>query len=794
MIRFIISSLLWFSVTFTFANNEAYFPADKKEYLEKLKIFMTQSKQEAMLKVYDDYEALFNTGKFNDTEFEATLEILNQMHTNKLKASPYFKDYLISITEIKKQTKLSGHYDDLHVVLNGILNDIKSRNFKPTKVYLQFTAAFFKDLSLHATSNWKVESESFELKYESPKAFVEFPKVRLTCERKGENITITDAAGEYYPITKTFKGNKGKTYWRNDGMKEVHCLLTDYNIDITKMAYAANQAQLVYKHFFKDILLDGKFVDKVVVANKSSKSNYPKFESNDVFVKINNLGAGIQLNAGFKLHGSTLYGIGNSKQKALLTLYDDQHQLIYKAAANEFAINPGERVIAEKVTSVIYADQDSIYHPSVKIDFNIELKELSLTRDKRGGGQNPFLSTYHQINIDSDKLKWYINDGSIIVGEKKLSTDKSGKRVRFESMEYFDEVEYRRLQSVSNTNPIALLKIVCKEQGSNILDANVIAKKMTPKFSTTNIKTMLFDLVALGFINYDIENEVVVVTDKLFHYADAAQKKKDYDNLKLISDTDEHNAIITLNSQDVQINGIKKFELSKTQRVGMKPLKEQVTFAKNRDLTFDGDLFAGYTILNGKDFEFKYDKFQINLDSVRFFDVFVQDGTYDSEHRANAISIASRIEHLQGVLLIDAPANKSGKEDIDIFPALKVKNSPRVFYDLKTTQDSAYTREHFYFELNPFSLNALDKLEKKHLNFKGNLNSADIFPTIKETLVLNEEDASLGFNTTTDTEGLSMYLDKGNYVGEIELSNQGLLGKGEISYLTCSVKSDTITF
>ncbi len=794
MLRLIFTSFLIVCFSFMFANNEDYFPADKKEYLEKLKVFMTQSKQESMLNVYDNYEALFNNGKFNDEEFEATLEVLNQMHTNKLKASPYFKDYLISITEIKRQSSMSSHYENFHIVLNKVFDDIKGRNFKPTKVFLQFTAAFFKDLSLHASSNWKVQSENFELKYEANKALVIFPKLRLTCERKNESITITDAAGKYYPIEKSFKGTEGKTYWRNDGMKEVHCLLSDYNIDIAKMTYQANKAQLVYKHFFKDILMEGKLVDKVVVANKSSKASYPKFESNDVFVKINNIGNGIKLHAGFKLHGSTLYGIGNSKQKATLTLYDAQQKLIYKAVANEFAINPGESVLAEKVTSVIYADQDSIYHPSVKIDLNIKSNELNLTRDKRGGGQNPFLSTYHQLNIDSDKLKWFINDGAIIVGEKKLSTDKSGKRVRFESMEYFDEVEYRRLQSVSNINPIALLKVVCKEQGTNTLDANVIAKKMNPKFSITNIKTMLFDLVALGFINYDIENEVVIVTDKLFHYADAAQKKKDYDNLKLVSDTDEHNAILTLSSQDVLVNGIKKFELSKTQRVGMKPFGEQVTFSKNRDLTFDGELFAGFTLLKGKDFEFMYDKFQISLDSVRYFDVFVQDGTYDSEHRPNAISIASRIEHLEGILLIDAPANKSGKEDIDIFPVIKVKNHPRVFYDWNTTQDSAYTRDKFYFELDPFSLNALDKLEKQHLNFDGQLVSADIFPPIKETLLLMEEDASLGFSTITKTEGIKMYKEKGSYAGEINLSNKGLLGQGTVSYLSSSTQSDTITF
>ena len=93
MNRFIVSILLLLFATMAFANNEDFFPADKKEYLEKLKIFMTKSNQESMVKVYSDYESLFNAGKFDEAEFQLTLEVLNQMHTNKLKASPYSVSY-----------------------------------------------------------------------------------------------------------------------------------------------------------------------------------------------------------------------------------------------------------------------------------------------------------------------------------------------------------------------------------------------------------------------------------------------------------------------------------------------------------------------------------------------------------------------------------------------------------------------------------------------------------------------------------------------------------------------------
>jgi hypothetical protein len=89
----------------------------------------------------------------------------------------------------------------------------------------------------------------------------------------------------------------------------------------------------------------------------------------------------------------------------------------------------------------------------------------------------------------------------------------------------------------------------------------------------------------------------------------------------------------------------------------------------NRNIDFDGVLFAGLTTLEGKDFHFKYEPFQIDLDSVRFFDLFVPTGKLMKSGEPEALSIGSRLEHLTGVLLIDAPSNKSGKEDIPMFPS-----------------------------------------------------------------------------------------------------------------------------
>ncbi|MCC6724431.1 MAG: hypothetical protein IT258_07970, partial [Saprospiraceae bacterium] len=105
----------------------------------------------------------------------------------------------------------------------------------------------------------------------------------------------------------------------------------------------------------------------------------------------------------------------------------------------------------------------------------------------------------------------------------------------------------------------------------------------------------------------------------------------------------------------------------------------------------------------------------------------------------------------------------------------------------------AYTRDSFYFKMNPFSFNSLDKFTQDAVHFKGKMYTTDIFPVFDETLVIRE-DTSLGFQTKTPSEGYANYKGKGKYVGAIDMSNKGLLGKGTVSYLGAKIDSDDLIF
>jgi hypothetical protein len=318
---------------------------------------------------------------------------------------------------------------------------------------------------------------------------------------------------------------------------------------------------------------------------------------------------------------------------------------------------------------------------------------------------------------------------------------------------------------------------------------------LNPKFDTPNIESLLYEFVSNGFIDYDKDAEIIYVKDKIIHYANAMAKKTDFDEIKLVSVSGKDaNAIFSMDDGSLQANNVVDLELSKLQKVAIKPARKSITLKKNRDMDFNGKIFAGFSSLVGKNFHFDYEKFLMELDSIRYFDLFVPTEAKDERGRPISISIASRIEHTNGVLLIDAPNNKSGASDIDLFPALNTDDYSYVYYDKGSIQQGVYKRDSFYFKLDKFSFNSLDNFTKDDIHFKGNLISSEIFPDIKETLLYQEEDQSLGFTTQTPSQGLPTYQAQGNYRGEIHMSNKGMLGKGTISYLTSSTDSEDILF
>lgn len=774
------------------------FSESRDEFTAQLGTYMTASKQKAQEDLYKEFEKNFKSGMFSDTEFQQVLKTANSMLRLRMTANPYFNDYLQALMAVKKSENPEQIFKDWHVILDAMMENVENQKLNPVLEFIQFSEHFFINKTLRVSevgTTWYALTDKYQWRYEGKKPSLRFDKLDLMAGHKQDSIYIHETSGEYFPVDQIWKGKGGKVTWERIGLKDVYAEVGDYQLETKKSLYEVKSAKLHYPQFFGNKIISGTLSDKLLFGNDASLGSYPRFTSDENRLDIENIGKGIKFTGGFRLQGGTVYGIGTKEDKADISIANGKDQAVFRGAAESFTIRRGELIVGDRVEAVFYFGNDSIYHPSVNIRFDINKREVQLTRGERGSDRNPFFSSVHQMNIDAEDIRLYLDKDSMLIGKKAIQSSFK-QDINFESLKYFQKSEYQRIQNVSSINPISIMKITAEKEGKRIIDANVLANRINSKFTVDNIQTLLYDLVAKGFINYDSDKQLVEVKDKVFLYADADQKKVDYDYLKIKSATDSTNASLNLKTKNLTINGVTNVELSAKQRVGLKPLGNRVDVKPNRNMDFDGRLFAGLAILEGKDMHFDYDKFQVGLDSVRYFDLFIPTDSLDKNNQPIAYSMGSRIEHVNGVLLIDAPNNKSGQQDIPIFPSLQTKKPSFVYYDQDrdSTNKGTYARDSFFFKMEPFSFNHLDRYKKEDIQFKGELHSANIFPDFKETLKLQGDDFSLGFISATPKEGYPVYKGKGNYTGKVNLSNKGLLGEGKLKYLGASVDAKEIRF
>ncbi|NNE30510.1 MAG: hypothetical protein HKN16_12800, partial [Saprospiraceae bacterium] len=695
MLRLLPLFILLLSSLGTFSQGSLdSFSLNRVTYMGELETFMNASNQKGPETAFEAFAP--KASLLNDQQFERVITLSNQMLQGRLGAKGYFTPYLTSLSSLLSKTEFLEPFDQWHTQLEGLFAQVKNRKFKDFRNFLVFSQSFFEGGKIKdggASLSWLAEAGDYDFDWKNERPTIKFKEFRLTAVRKKDSISIEKTAGVLDVLEKTFTGEGGTVNWdRSKGSSgDVTATLGAYEVDLTKPFYRVSDATLTYPELFPTQKLKGSFEDKILVGSSSS-SSYPRFESSESRLHVKNIGENVEYTGGFRLQGKTVYGFGTADNPANVTIKRRSGTDEFKAEAELFKILKGERVTAEGAHAVVYFDQDSIYHPSVNIKYQIQDKDLTMNRGERGKDRNPFFDSYHNLNINVNSLKLRVGMDSLIIGGKAISFTSANREVVFESLHFFSENDYERLQNISSTNPLIVIRAVSTQHGSNFVNAEDIAPKFGAGFDASSIQSLLYDLVAQGFINYDSDTKMVEILEKVYHYTDAKARKTDFDNLKITSKTKDTNAIFNLKTKDILSDGISVIEFSQSQKVALKPFAEQVLFQENRNMEFDGKLFAGFTIYEGRDFHFDYEKNQIEMDSIRFFDMYVPTEAVDDKGNPIATSINSRLENANGVLLIDAPNNKAGQEDIPVFPSFQSKENSYVFYDDPSTLNGVYSR------------------------------------------------------------------------------------------------------
>jgi hypothetical protein len=774
-------------------------PERPEEFLKKLGEFTTLNQQPRSIESFEAFQKKFKSGGFNEKEAPRIMALCNAMREARLNAIPYFIEYMrvATFSESGGNGAEPTPFEKWHQITEGMLAEFqKTRKFEPMQRFLLFSANFYEKNALFYADNavnWYIDNKQFKWQIENGVPSLTWEKVRLSAGYKKDSIEIKETKGIFFPVVGQWIGNGAMVTWeRFSGNKEIYCALKDYTIDVSKGTYHSDRATLHYPAMFPDRDLEGSFDDRVNLSKGNGEDTYPRFESFDKRLKVTNIGSNINYEGGFRLYGMTVYGYGTADQRAQLTIADPKTgKRAFKSSSELYAIRKGESMHSEIAEAIFYFASDSIFHPSVNLKMDIQKNVLQVSRGERGSQRNPFYNSYHKVNMEMAKIKWLIDKDTVILGDKSAGYGTNTNTATFESFQYFSEPDFRKIQNISEKNPISVLKFYSDQTGKRRINGDAVMRQINPKMDAGMVQGMISDLVAQGFINYSPDKNEIELKDKVFHYSMANAKKVDFDAIKIKSETPEENSYLNLADNIVQLNGVKSVELSNKQKVRIFPSKDKIWMKKNRDLDFDGRINSGMILYYGKKYHFNYDLFDIKMDSIRYMDLYLKTGE-DAYKRPIMTAINSRIENTQGTLLIDAPNNKSGREDLKMFPSFQTKDFSYVFYDLPETQDTVYKRDSFFFKLERFNLDGIDSLVRDQLKFKGTMVS-NIFPAFNETLTL-QKDSSLGFSTRTPPDGYPTYGDKGNFKGEVSVGNKGFLGSGLLSYLDAKINSKDMVF
>ncbi|MBN2273090.1 MAG: hypothetical protein JXR41_03035 [Bacteroidales bacterium] len=775
---------------FTTAQEFRKFSGKTETFIDELTVFMQpniSTQDEAILQAFISVWRIDSL--FTVEEQSEIVKISVLLLEKKAKPSPHFSKYLECLTHFKRNNQTVENFHNWIKGINLLAVERKTTLSSLNRV-LQFTQQLIDSsfLNKSATVLWKSSNPEYRIKVNETLAVI-IGKTTLTCKTRFDSIQILETQGIYFPVENLWKGYDGRITWERAGFNsdEVFAQLQEYEIDMSKADYQAENVTFINKLYFNQPLT-GVLTDKVKHNRTPSDADFPKFDSYQKDFSIKNLYKDINYEGGLSMQGARLIGTGTPDKLATVYIFR-KDTLVIKAMSNYFAFK-ADRINSSSTSIVISLKTDSIYHPGLAFSYMVPIRELTLFQTDNFISKSPYYNSYHNVDMTFEQLIWKMDQPYM------RFTPSMGSSIgiaHFESVNFFDNNKYLSIQGMDEVHPLVSIRSFARYIGMEEFRADDFANYLRKPLS--QVKQLLMRMASMGFVFYDVNTDMAIVKPRLHDYLAASIAKIDYDVLGFPSRIEAplENAIFDLRNYDLTINGIPRIFVSDSQNVVIYPAKDRIILKKDRDFQFSGTVAAGLLTFYGQNFFFNYDTFKIRLQKIDSLYIRYLTGNVDNYGLPVVDDVNNLIENITGDLFIDKPDNKSGRSYYPEYPTFISRESSYVYYDRPDIQNGTYRHEDFYFEIYPFTMDSLDNFNRQAMVFDGEFESAGIFPEIKESLRI-QPDKSLGFDHTTQAEGLPLYGGKGNFINNIQLTNNGLRGKGTVEYLSSVTYSDNIIF
>ena len=763
---------------------------DQEDFIKELEDLLDNNLQENEGMELDSFRIAWTSSEvYQEDQKQEIIRLTNLMLAHRARPNPHLLTFIEVLNRFRQGSGQENNFAVWTRAFDSLLNTDKVY-LSVLGNFLSFSFYLLDQNSIYHSSSrdWTGGDVPYRFLF-SKKLTVEFNQIDLKCFANRDSIVIFNTSGVYSPDDNTWKGRGGLVTWERAGYarNKVSARLEKYTIDLSKTKYTVDSVSFTNTLYFDRPIL-GKLEDQVMVISNPNAASYPRFESNLKEFSIKNLFTDINYQGGFSMQGSKLIGSGTDLKKARLYLYKSD-TLRMLASSKYFVF--GEKGVSGPSTEIsIYLDHDSIYHQQMSFDYVADRRRVTLSRNQSYGSEIPFSDSYHKVDITCGAMVWDIDQPKM---EITMPTGSVLGDANFRSFNFFNFLDFERLQGMDDAHPLMLLRNFAKYYYAETFPAEEFAKYIRRDIST--VRNMLMRMAIKGFIYYDFDADMIEIRPKLYDYINAALSRIDFDVLNIVSKTKAPvvNATLDMSTFDMDIHGVDHVFVSDSQNVVIYPASQEIILKHNRNFQFDGQVDAGLFTFYGKNLFFAYDTFKINLQNIDSVKMRVITDKLDNFGHSLLADISGMIENVTGELIIDKPFNKSGRVSEPAYPIFKSRENSYVYFNNPDIQGGVYPRDKFYFRLNPYVIDSLDNFKREGLNFEGTFMSAGIFPPIDYRLKV-QPDYSMGFIYNTTETGLPAYEGKGQYFETIDLSNKGLRGRGKLDYLNSTVYSQNFMF
>ena len=616
---------------------------------------------------------------------------------------------------------------------------------------------------------------------------IELKDADLVVGTAGDSMVVHKVSGTVAPLSNRFLAAGGQMAWTIKN-NPVTAELGPFDFDLSKPEFTAQPVTLTYPYLLEAPIKGALSYKAVRRKPASGDTGYPRFISLTNDARLKNLGTGIQYKGGLSMAGARLLSAALDGSLATISVSQDGKKR-FRATSRSYVLGDSVITATRAAVAMYESVHDSITHPGVELKYLKAKESLKLLQEDGTYRKTPYSDSYHQVDVRAEMVTWNLRepkiDFSIYTSPKQVSAD-------FESKNFFSNTRYQQLKSINHLHPLQMLMGYSQDHDKTMtMSVHDVATAV--QIPEENLRSAVVSLAREGYVDVQPKTGELTILPKGRHYVGAAREKKDFDHLAIKSLTGSgRSASLNLNSDQLLVRGVEQFSFSDdSAAVVVRPDSGIVRLERNRNLRFSGRVVASAYRFKGKDFQFDYDGYYIDMphiDSLTIRTKAPKKAAGKGAARPSDFTLTNKGNTQSGRLFLNDPKNRSGRKKLGKYPAFNSTSGATVFFNKPDVLGGAYDST-TYFDVPPFKFDSMGT-GKSRANVVGVFHSKAL-PPIKTTMT-TQEDGSLGFAHTVPPAGYAMYGGKGRLAGgaKVKLNAQGLQSDGTVTYLGATLQSD----